>query len=59
MTNENAYKLEPTEEEYVSLRHAKFGELPDRVLPKDLVELVETDPQGETREPVEPRREWG
>jgi len=34
MTDENAYKLVPTEEEYVSLRQAKFGELPDRVLPR-------------------------
>ncbi|GLZ39531.1 hypothetical protein [Actinokineospora sp. NBRC 105648] len=33
-----------TDEELAFLRHARFGELPARVLPADLVELKETEP---------------
>ncbi|MDG4825757.1 hypothetical protein O7635_28250 [Asanoa sp. WMMD1127] len=32
-----------TDEEAAFLRHVRFGELPARVLPEDLVELHETD----------------
>jgi hypothetical protein len=32
-----------TDEEFAFLRHARFGELPPRVGPEDMVELVETD----------------
>lgn len=34
-----------TDEELAFLRHVRFGELPARVLPDELVTLVETDPQ--------------
>jgi hypothetical protein len=34
-----------TDEEAAFLRHARFGELPPRVLPEELVELHETDPR--------------
>ncbi|GIF46044.1 hypothetical protein DFJ67_6308 [Asanoa ferruginea] len=33
-----------SDEEAAFLRHVRFGELPPRVLPEDLVELHETDP---------------
>ncbi|GAA2979250.1 hypothetical protein [Actinokineospora diospyrosa] len=33
-----------TEEEFAFLRHARFGELPARVDPADLVTLKETEP---------------
>ncbi|MEV4508719.1 hypothetical protein AB0K00_07140 [Dactylosporangium sp. NPDC049525] len=45
------------------LRHARFGELPARVRPAELVELVETDPRrdwpdtGPSREQAETH--WG
>jgi hypothetical protein len=32
-----------SDEEAAFLRHVRFGELPPRVLPEDLVELHETD----------------
>lgn len=32
-----------TDSEMAFLRHARFGELPARVRPADMVELVETD----------------
>lgn len=37
-----------TDPDLAFLRHARFGELPGRVRPADMVELVETDP----------RRDW-
>jgi hypothetical protein len=37
-----------TDPDLAFLRHARFGELPARVRPVDMVELVETDP----------RRDW-
>ncbi|GAB3857638.1 hypothetical protein ACFPIJ_18335 [Dactylosporangium cerinum] len=37
-----------TDPELAFLRHARFGELPARVRPADMIELVETDP----------RRDW-
>jgi hypothetical protein len=48
-----------TDEELAFLRHARFGELPDRVAPGDMVETAEADPAHE--EPPQPpvRREWG
>jgi len=41
------------------VRRARYGELPRPIAPEDLVELVDTDPPREIREPTEPRREWG
>jgi hypothetical protein len=48
-----------TDEEFAFLRHVRFGELPARVAPADLVETAEADPPHE--EPQQPpvRREWG
>ncbi|MEV4534328.1 hypothetical protein AB0J82_10915 [Asanoa sp. NPDC049518] len=34
-----------TDDEAAFLRHARFGELPPRVLPDELVELQETEPR--------------
>jgi hypothetical protein len=47
-----------TDEEFAFLRHVRFGELPARVAPADMVETAETDPPPE--EPGQPpvRREW-
>ncbi|WP_018681151.1 hypothetical protein [Actinokineospora enzanensis] len=33
-----------SDEEYAFLRHVRFGELPARVQPEDLVALKETEP---------------
>ncbi|MGI5215932.1 hypothetical protein [Plantactinospora sp. CA-290183] len=48
-----------TDEEFEELRHVRFGKLPARIVPAELVETAETHPAHE--EPVEPpvRREWG
>jgi hypothetical protein len=32
-----------SDEENAFLRHVRFGELPERVLPEDMVQLQETD----------------
>lgn len=48
-----------TDDELAFLRHARFGELPQRVRPEDYVELAETEsPQ---TEPIEqrPHYTWG
>jgi hypothetical protein len=34
-----------TDEEHAFLRHVRFGELPGRILPEDMVESQETEPQ--------------
>jgi hypothetical protein len=47
-----------TDEEYVRRRRARFGQLPRRISPAEMVELVEPNPIRETHEPAEPRREW-
>jgi hypothetical protein len=41
---DDAERVVFNDEEAAFLRHARFGELPPRVLPDDLVELHETDP---------------
>jgi hypothetical protein len=50
-----------TDEELAFLRHARFGELPPRVRPEDLVELVETDARRDVPETLgdpDERRLW-
>lgn len=47
------------DEEYALLRRERFGRLPGRIPPAELVELVDPDPDRERHEPGEPRREWG
>jgi hypothetical protein len=48
-----------TDEELAFLRFARFGELPARVRPSEMVETVDAD--AERQEPQQPmvRREWG
>jgi len=48
-----------TDEELAFLRFARFGELPSRVRPSEMVETVDAD--AEREEPQQPmvRREWG
>jgi len=53
-------EFEPrTEKELAHLRQTRFGHLPERVRPEDLVESEDSEPVHE--EPAEPmvRREWG
>ncbi|GAA3935442.1 hypothetical protein [Actinoplanes auranticolor] len=53
-------QIEPrTEDELAQQRQARFGHLPARVSPEDLVESEEAEPVHE--EPDQPmvRREWG
>jgi hypothetical protein len=40
-----------TDEEAAFLRHARFGELPPRVRPEDLVETTDLDPHSIPPEP--------
>jgi hypothetical protein len=46
-----------TDEDAAFLRHVRFGELPPRVRPEDLVETTETEPPRGTQEP-EPEIPW-
>jgi hypothetical protein len=47
------------DEEWAFLRYARFGELPPRVPPTDLVEAVESDLRRDIPEPVEGQIEQG
>ena len=59
MTDDHEPRERFTDEELAFLRHARFGELPARVLPSELVVLVETEqPEGLPRQAFDPR-EWG
>jgi hypothetical protein len=49
----------PTDEELANLRRTRFGHLPPRVRPEDLVEAEETEPLHEEPGPPMVRREWG
>jgi hypothetical protein len=58
--SEHRSQTEPlTDEELAHLRRTRFGHLPARVKPEDLVETEEAEPSHE--EPGQPmvRREWG
>jgi hypothetical protein len=48
-----------TDEDLAQLRHVRFGQLPARVRPEDLVETEDTE--SAHAEPEQPmvRREWG
>jgi hypothetical protein len=48
-----------TEEELADLRHTRFGRLPARVRPEDLIESEETEPVHEEAQEPMVRREWG
>jgi hypothetical protein len=57
---EDQEQTEPrTEEELTLLRHRRFGHLPARVQPEDLVETEEAAPVHEEPEQPMVRREWG
>ena len=47
------------EQELAELRHLRFGHLPARVRPEDLVETEDTEPVHEEPEQPMVRREWG
>ncbi|MDG4833798.1 hypothetical protein O7627_31465 [Solwaraspora sp. WMMD1047] len=47
-----------SDEDFETLRRVRFGRLPTRVLPAELVETAETDPPHEEADPMV-RREWG
>jgi hypothetical protein len=59
MSQDRVQSEPQTEQELADLRQTRFGHLPDRVRPEDLVETKEADAAPE--EPVQPmvRREWG
>jgi len=42
-----------TDEELAFLRHARFGELPERIRPEEFVELTETDAPAEVPPEIE------
>ena len=59
MTDDDQTQAEQfTDEELAFLRFARFGELPARVMPAEMVETV--DAEAEREEPQQPmvRREW-
>jgi hypothetical protein len=59
MGDERAHTERFTDDEFALLRHARFGELPARSAPTELVETAETElPQEEPGQPMV-RREWG
>ena len=47
-----------TDDEAAFLRHVRFGELPKRVLPWEMVELTETEPRQDWPDSVVDRRSW-
>jgi hypothetical protein len=58
--SEDPEQAEPrTEEELAHLRRARFGHLPARVRPEDLVETEEAEHVHEEPEQPMVRREWG
>ncbi|MDO3700827.1 hypothetical protein Q3W71_03920 [Micromonospora sp. C28SCA-DRY-2] len=59
MSEDREHADRKKDEEYETRRRDRFGKLPERVAPEDLVETTDTDPAHE--EPQEPqvRREWG
>lgn len=48
-----------TDDEAALFRYLRFGQLPERVLPSDRVELLEVDPKRDVPEPVaDPTGVW-
>jgi hypothetical protein len=56
MDDEDEPRIEFTDEEWAFLRYVRFGELPHRVQPDELVELQETEPGGGYVDPNQ--RNW-
>jgi hypothetical protein len=48
-----------TDEEYAFLRFARFGQLPERVLPSQMVEEIKTDVPQDVPERAFDARKWG
>lgn len=48
-----------TDEEFAFLRHVRFGQLPERVLPSDMVELSETEARRDWPDVVVDQRDLG
>jgi hypothetical protein len=48
-----------TDEEYAFLRFVRFGELPARILPSEMVEEVKTDQPQDVPEQAFDARRWG
>ncbi|MCW2882547.1 MAG: hypothetical protein JWQ95_6647 [Sphaerisporangium sp.] len=59
MAENSASTEEFTDEEYAFLRYARFGELPARVLPSEMVEEVKTDHPHDVPEQAFDARRWG
>nr|MDT0660163.1 hypothetical protein [Micromonospora sp. DSM 115978] len=58
MTEDQDRTERSTDDEFEARRRARFGRLPTRVLPAELVETAKTDPPPEEADPMV-RREWG
>jgi hypothetical protein len=58
MTEDRDAPIRFTDEEAAFLRHVRFGELPARARPEELVELVETDPARPDPDPAVPPHGW-
>ena len=58
VADDSAHSDRLTDEEAAFLRHVRFGELPERVLPDDLVPLRETDARPDWPESTTDRRSW-
>jgi hypothetical protein len=48
-----------TDDELAFLRYVRFGRLPERVLPSEFVQLVETDLPDQLPDQAFDPREWG
>ena len=51
MTDDHVDRERFSDEELAFLRRVQFGELPQRILPEDRVELTETDSRRDLPEP--------
>lgn len=58
MSHEQPHESHMSSDDATARRHITFGTLPDRVLPADQVESVETDPPHGAPEPAGDEREW-
>jgi hypothetical protein len=58
MAEDHEPEIRFTDEDAAFLRHVRFGELPPRVRPSELVELTETEPRRDLPEPVGDQYAW-
>ncbi|GII78510.1 hypothetical protein Sru01_34920 [Sphaerisporangium rufum] len=59
MTEDTAPAERFTDEEYAFLRYVRFGTLPPRVLPAEMVEEVDTDSRPDVPEGSQLPHRWG